>query len=449
MSGTEESLFNFPRNSNISGGKQKLSATSTPLQSPKQRDGDTLSLSPAGQFRSVSLNTSNKSKTKKPKNKALGDLTSSYMANLFTNKSTESQSSPPPKGLIIVSESSTGERSKNVKTSEIMLPKIEEFSFSSILSSVKQEGNSTLGSVFHVLDFYRGDLTMELHNVQTSQHAVMAQMSALDRLASSSLSTTQTRVSQARENVHNLKGVDQLANATEKAYHSISKIKQTLLEIEALLPPHERLGPDFSAHKRHYPKLHKILGEDRISNHHNAGLNFKESEDLMCSSETAITYTNRPSSSSLKSRSTSISSVSSLTPSIQAVSMPPSNFPSSDNRLKRTLPSKGYPRAMMGLRPGVPSTAVVRSTSITNLNAVYSDIQYPASMMSSSTMPAHALPIHEVDSTSTISRQSPKAFSIKSYISFWGGKANSEIEDADAIIESAEEKLRKLIGIQS
>jgi hypothetical protein len=55
--------------------------------------------------------------------------------------------------------------------------------------------------------------------------------------------------------------VDALAEAAEATHTTLTSIITTLLAIDEMLPPQDRLSPLASAHKKHYPKLHGLLAE--------------------------------------------------------------------------------------------------------------------------------------------------------------------------------------------
>lgn len=55
--------------------------------------------------------------------------------------------------------------------------------------------------------------------------------------------------------------VEDLAQLTERTYTALGSIVTTLLAIDELLPPQERLAPDYSAHQTHYPKVHELLNK--------------------------------------------------------------------------------------------------------------------------------------------------------------------------------------------
>lgn len=55
--------------------------------------------------------------------------------------------------------------------------------------------------------------------------------------------------------------IEDLAQLTERTYTTLGSIVSTLLAIDELLPPQERLAPEYSPHQTHYPRVHELLNK--------------------------------------------------------------------------------------------------------------------------------------------------------------------------------------------
>lgn len=140
------------------------------------------------------------------------------------------------------------------------MPHIEDFFFSNIISSAAvDESNSFHESLVDLIDNYRSDLSVELDSMRKAQQGITKQMADVDRLAQTTLGATQARIAHLQSDLYNLRHVNNLALAARKTQESIANILESLQQIDSVLPPHERLCPQMSPHKKHYPRLHLAL----------------------------------------------------------------------------------------------------------------------------------------------------------------------------------------------
>ena len=88
-------------------------------------------------------------------------------------------------------------------------------------------------------------------------------MDEVDKLAAKCLKSSQQRTSKFHSQSYSLQsksvGLNALSLSVDHAYDSLTAIMKSLNEIEALLPPQDRLRPSDSIHKSHYPHLHHLL----------------------------------------------------------------------------------------------------------------------------------------------------------------------------------------------
>jgi hypothetical protein len=119
-----------------------------------------------------------------------------------------------------------------------------------------------LGAVTELCTKYQERLQTEAHSLTATQAELQNRMKAGEKLAVSVLKTTRMRVDRLEAETAGLKGgtaVDCLAEATEAAHAILTSIISTLLAIDEMLPPQDRLSPQNSAHKNHYPQLNGLL----------------------------------------------------------------------------------------------------------------------------------------------------------------------------------------------
>ncbi|KAI5816969.1 hypothetical protein BZA77DRAFT_46412 [Pyronema omphalodes] len=145
---------------------------------------------------------------------------------------------------------------------EVALPKIDDFSWGAILKSVDPQVNATLASISTLSTTFQDTLRHEVSALSSTQSALDTRIKETDALAARVLKTTKARVDSLHNSSSGLKGgaaVDALADATEATHTLITSIISTLLAIDEMLPPPDRLSPENSAHKKHYPRLHSLL----------------------------------------------------------------------------------------------------------------------------------------------------------------------------------------------
>lgn len=141
----------------------------------------------------------------------------------------------------------------------VSLPSVDQFTFDSIISHVQPESDSLIEAVLSSVREYRKDLTSELQTATQNQGELTQQMAYVDNLAVQTLRNTQNRTRKAEAQLHNLKGIDELAKAAEDTYETLTNILFLLNDIDDMLPIRERLRPIDSPHKVHYPDLHELM----------------------------------------------------------------------------------------------------------------------------------------------------------------------------------------------
>lgn len=140
------------------------------------------------------------------------------------------------------------------------MPVIEDFFFSNIISTAASlESEDFHNSLLNLIHNYRSDLSTELETIRQTQQAITKQMAEVDKLAHTTLGVTQARSARLQSDLYSLRHVKALSQAAEKTYESITSIVDSLHVIDTIFPPHERLYPKMSPHKKHYPRLHKFM----------------------------------------------------------------------------------------------------------------------------------------------------------------------------------------------
>lgn len=122
--------------------------------------------------------------------------------------------------------------------------------------------NAALDGVTDLCAKYQDTLQAEVTSLTDTQTVLQARMLDTDRLASHVLRSTRTRADRLDGETTGLKGgaaVDALADASEATHTLLTSIVSTLLAIDEMLPPQDRLSPPSSAHRKHYPRLHALL----------------------------------------------------------------------------------------------------------------------------------------------------------------------------------------------
>ncbi|KAI5799276.1 hypothetical protein DFH27DRAFT_611662 [Peziza echinospora] len=146
----------------------------------------------------------------------------------------------------------------------VELPPIEAFSLDGILKAINPEVTKTLEKVTHLCVRLREDVKAEVETTAQNQREIHAQKQQAEKLAAHVLKTTTARCDTLTADCSGLKGgaaVEDLAQLTERTYTTLGSIISTLLAIDELLPPQERLAPEYSAHQTHYPRLHGLLNK--------------------------------------------------------------------------------------------------------------------------------------------------------------------------------------------
>ncbi|KAF8425486.1 hypothetical protein EV426DRAFT_663140 [Tirmania nivea] len=150
------------------------------------------------------------------------------------------------------------------ETQRIELPPIEAFSFDGILKAINPEVSKTLDRISYLCVRLKEDVKAEIEVTAQTQKEIHGQKQHADRLAAHALKTTNTRSETLAADSNGLKGgaaIEDLAQLTERTYTALGSIVSTLLAIDELLPPQERLAPDYSAHQTHYPRVHELLNK--------------------------------------------------------------------------------------------------------------------------------------------------------------------------------------------
>ncbi|KAF8252993.1 hypothetical protein K440DRAFT_576857 [Wilcoxina mikolae CBS 423.85] len=145
---------------------------------------------------------------------------------------------------------------------DVQLPSLGDFSFDGILKAVEPQVNAALDGVTELCTKYQETLQTEVENLTNTQTNLHARMKDTDKLAVRVLKSTKARMEQLDSETTGLKGgaaVDSLAEATEATHTLMASIVSTLLAIDEMLPPQDRLSPETSAHRNHYPQLHTLL----------------------------------------------------------------------------------------------------------------------------------------------------------------------------------------------
>jgi len=122
--------------------------------------------------------------------------------------------------------------------------------------------NAALDGVTELCTKYQETLQTEIENLTNTQTDLHARMKDTDKLAARVLKSTKARTEQLDLDSTGLKGgsaVESLAEATEATHTLMASIVSTLLAIDEMLPPQDRLSPETSAHRKHYPQLHTLL----------------------------------------------------------------------------------------------------------------------------------------------------------------------------------------------
>ncbi|KAI5854183.1 hypothetical protein BZA05DRAFT_371346 [Tricharina praecox] len=139
------------------------------------------------------------------------------------------------------------------------LPSVDDFSWDGILKAVEPEVNTALASFGTLCGTYRTTLQASVDSLTSTQTSLQSRILMTDGLVSHVLRTTKSRTDRLTSENTTLKNVDALAEAAEETHTVLTSIISTLLAIDEMLPPQERLSPESSASRNHFPKLHTLL----------------------------------------------------------------------------------------------------------------------------------------------------------------------------------------------
>lgn len=144
---------------------------------------------------------------------------------------------------------------------EAELPAISDFAWGGILKSaaVEPRVNAALDAVTELCERYQDSVRAQVDALTTTQTRLQARMREADKLAGSVLKVTKGRTEKLNAEKKGLKGADATAEAAEATHTLMGSIVNTLLAIDEMLPPQDRLSPETSAHRHHFPKLHTLL----------------------------------------------------------------------------------------------------------------------------------------------------------------------------------------------
>lgn len=160
---------------------------------------------------------------------------------------------------------------------DIPLPPIEAFSYSSIVDNVQPEQQALTKAIENAVHVYRDELSAELRSVIQDQDVLTHKMQLVDRIAYKALQNAHRRSHRVATQFNALRGMETVADAAETAYASLSSIVSLLGQIESILPENERLSPQDSPHRAHYPHLHHLLQECNRPKPTRASASFSES----------------------------------------------------------------------------------------------------------------------------------------------------------------------------
>ncbi|KAL7267427.1 hypothetical protein RUND412_009990 [Rhizina undulata] len=147
---------------------------------------------------------------------------------------------------------------------KVPLPPIDAFSFDGILKTIEPQVNHAVDSISKLCYRYQDSLQSEVDLLTETQSTIDSQMKEADHLATQVLKTTKLRTERLDAETAGLKGgaaVEVVAEAAEATHTFITSIIATLLAIDEMLPPPDRLAPTNSPHRKHYPRLHTLLND--------------------------------------------------------------------------------------------------------------------------------------------------------------------------------------------
>uniref|UniRef100_A0A060TAM6 ARAD1D28050p n=1 Tax=Blastobotrys adeninivorans TaxID=409370 RepID=A0A060TAM6_BLAAD len=171
---------------------------------------------------------------------------------------------------------------------DIPLPPIEAFSYSSIVDNVQPEQQALTKAIENAVHVYRDELSAEIRSVIQEQDVLTHKMQLVDRIAYKALQNAHRRSHQVGTQLNALRGMETVADAAEAAYASLSTIVSLLGQIESILPENERLSPQDSPHRAHYPHLHHLLQEYNRPRPARASASFSESTHSVHNDGTSV-----------------------------------------------------------------------------------------------------------------------------------------------------------------
>ena len=86
------------------------------------------------------------------------------------------------------------------------MPRVEDFSLSSILAYANPEVEEFNKSVKSMAQLYRDDLSDEMQDIIVKQNAITKKIGDVDRMATQTLGATQARVARVQADIYSLQG---------------------------------------------------------------------------------------------------------------------------------------------------------------------------------------------------------------------------------------------------
>ncbi|TGZ77163.1 hypothetical protein EX30DRAFT_210379 [Ascodesmis nigricans] len=135
------------------------------------------------------------------------------------------------------------------------------------MRAVEPEVTKTTNAIVELCTHFQNSVRAEIHALTDRQRELDEQMRSADVLTIKTLKTTKARAERFEAegaSLKNGKAVNRLAIATESTHALLTSMVSTLLLIDEMLPPQDRLSPFTSAHKNHYPNLHRLLAQKSV-----------------------------------------------------------------------------------------------------------------------------------------------------------------------------------------
>jgi KNOX2 domain len=295
---------------------------------------------------------------------------------------------------------------------DIPLLSLGEFSFYSILHSVEPEVDAFMVAYTNAMNLYRDNLSEEMSSAALMQSQITEQMAKIDKLAVKTLHNSHNRITKAQAALKNVQGVEDLAQKAESVYESVATIVNMLNDIEALLPPSERLTIANSFHKAHYPNLHKLLKNSRSVR--------IQRVPRKSVSMSALSPVGKQTGGSKRYQhiDSPIVGRGDLSPRSSSKGYGNNRDEAAFDEQRILLSSRvpeGYPRALLSYRTLSPQPASPRRHSVSS----------------------DALPMSESESASTITSVSPSFSLHNTTVNMWSGSVSKN--------ESAQERLKRIM----